>query len=656
MVNAEEVEEQAPPSSDSVSSRLPPQLNRLPADKLVKVHEALGTLKEAGLTDVKDLAALSECVKANTNTAGNARMPSEDLTSEYMGANLWAWTPKRWFDSIQAQGAPAGAKSEEAGNGNEASEDQLPPIPANLQERFDRHLAKMTQRKEASADSIEEATARFNEWFSRMMQNDAEIRSLATMDRESMPIQKGDGVGVWFDPIKTAPAGRKVLGKVNLQSKDIGWIGGKFSGNKNPAKANVAPSVISLHLGAEGGDSGAACWKRLMEEHSLDGNGRPIEGHFYGSSTPFFAESTAGRYVPRAIFAGYDADRLNSLSATGQFAPTSVLVGGKMGLDFVSGEEDDGYREEIMEGIRQQMEKADFVEGFLLTHDLGEGLAMSGMTSKLLSDLSCSYGKQAKMTLTCVPDLKGEKMPLLCSALLCPSLLEFTELVNFYDVASLRAAMKPSEQPSGVVARVFSGMTGPMRFGRSVSAYQGSRLSSLNAIQVNLVCYPRIHFALPGIACGSSEDGGYGAAAKALTAPLCSVEKGKSIAFALMGRGAEQSCLISRAAAYKLSKECDFVDYSPTGFAISTFKDEKSKEAEIVALQNTTAVGQVFKKLLSDGLDSDTSPNPFAAEGHREESMINETRENLAALMSDYDEIAEVFKPEEREDDEEFEE
>ncbi|OLP73827.1 hypothetical protein AK812_SmicGene46809, partial [Symbiodinium microadriaticum] len=37
-------------------------------------------------------------------------------------------------------------------------------------ERFDRHLAKMTQRKEASADSIEEATARFNEWFSRMMQ------------------------------------------------------------------------------------------------------------------------------------------------------------------------------------------------------------------------------------------------------------------------------------------------------------------------------------------------------------------------------------------------------------------------------------------------------------------------------------------------------
>eukprot|EP00439_Symbiodinium_sp_Y106_P067937 s355_g11.t1 len=47
-------EEQAPASSDSVSSRLPPQLNRLPADKLVKVHEALGTLKEAGLTDVKD--------------------------------------------------------------------------------------------------------------------------------------------------------------------------------------------------------------------------------------------------------------------------------------------------------------------------------------------------------------------------------------------------------------------------------------------------------------------------------------------------------------------------------------------------------------------------------------------------------------------------
>eukprot|EP00439_Symbiodinium_sp_Y106_P052339 s355_g7.t1 len=641
-----------------------------------------------------------------------------------------------------------------------------------------------------------------------MMQNDAEIRSLATMDRESMPIQKGDGAGVWFDPIKTAPAIRKVLGKVNLQSKDIGWIGGKFLGDNKPAKANVAPSVISLHLGAEGGDSGAACWKRLMEEHCLDGNGRPIEGaasvlrfldishqiahervqtggyelggdntqscsyqrerldtptecrdaaavlgltygytgsysgwprycftyrdldavnsagrndarlvckrvgpttttttttilydnvvsyvigapgfdcaegpctskelcresaasfgevfstsgsysgypmgcfkflngdiffnrhegHFYGSSTPFFAESTAGRYVPRAILAGYDADRLNSLAATGQFAPTSVLVGGNMGSDFASGEDDNGYREEIMEGIRQQMEKADFVEGFLLTNDSGEGLAMSGMTSKLLSDLSCSYGKQAKMTFTCTPDLQGEKMPLVSSALLCPSLLEFTELVNFYDLASLRAAMKPSEQPLG-------GMTGPMRFGRSVSAYQGSRLASLNAIQVNLVCYPRIHFALPGIACGSSEDGGYGAAAKALTAPLCSVEKRKSIAFALMGRGAEQSCLISRAAAYKLSKEYDFVDYCPTGFAISTFKDEKSKEAEITALHNTTAVGQVFQKILHDGLDGYKSPD------YNAESMIHETRENLVALMSDYDEIAEVYKPPDR--------
>ncbi|CAE7456763.1 unnamed protein product, partial [Symbiodinium pilosum] len=43
-----------PVRSESASSRLPPQLNRLPVDKLTKVHEALEELKAAGLTDVKD--------------------------------------------------------------------------------------------------------------------------------------------------------------------------------------------------------------------------------------------------------------------------------------------------------------------------------------------------------------------------------------------------------------------------------------------------------------------------------------------------------------------------------------------------------------------------------------------------------------------------
>ena len=39
------------------------QLSRLPADKLLKVHQALVELEEAGLSEVPDLAHLSKVVR-----------------------------------------------------------------------------------------------------------------------------------------------------------------------------------------------------------------------------------------------------------------------------------------------------------------------------------------------------------------------------------------------------------------------------------------------------------------------------------------------------------------------------------------------------------------------------------------------------------------
>ncbi|CAE7456755.1 TUB1, partial [Symbiodinium pilosum] len=102
-------------------------------------------------------------------------------------------------------------------------------------------------------------------------------------------------------------------------------VSAPFTANIGSRKSNVAPSLICLHLGGEGSDVGTACWKRLMDEHLLDASGRPTEGAFFGCSTPFFAESTTGRYVPRAVFAGYGAARMESVSKAGLFAPTSVL-------------------------------------------------------------------------------------------------------------------------------------------------------------------------------------------------------------------------------------------------------------------------------------------------------------------------------------------
>ena len=45
------------------SEKLPPGLSRLPADKLLRVHQALVELEQAGLSEVADLAHLSKVVR-----------------------------------------------------------------------------------------------------------------------------------------------------------------------------------------------------------------------------------------------------------------------------------------------------------------------------------------------------------------------------------------------------------------------------------------------------------------------------------------------------------------------------------------------------------------------------------------------------------------
>ena len=47
------------------TEKLPPGLSRLPADKLVKVHQALVELEQAGLSEVPDLAHLSKVVRCS---------------------------------------------------------------------------------------------------------------------------------------------------------------------------------------------------------------------------------------------------------------------------------------------------------------------------------------------------------------------------------------------------------------------------------------------------------------------------------------------------------------------------------------------------------------------------------------------------------------
>ena len=69
--------------------------------------------------------------------------------------------------------------------------------------------------------------------------------------------------------------------------------------------------VISLHVGQAGVQMGSACWELYCLEHGIDAVGMMPSDTSIGSGpedaddsfNTFFSETSAGKHVPRAIFA-----------------------------------------------------------------------------------------------------------------------------------------------------------------------------------------------------------------------------------------------------------------------------------------------------------------------------------------------------------------
>jgi len=452
MVNAET---EARPDSPGGGSRLPLQLGRLPGERLERVHQAMQELKDAGLEELRDIKSLASSVKASSEL-GNAKIPPEDLTTEYMGMSLWAWTPKRWFENIKAMPDPAGTKSDEL---QHEEGDQLPPVP-------DKVIAKCTSRADTNED--------FKRWFDSMQAAEAEIRSMATMDTSVK--HTGDGAGVWFD--QTAPI--QGFGALPRHAPERPcWCGAPefasrrgFSGSSKPWKPNTAAAIITLHM--DDGLVGLDAWTHIMGEHAVDASGRLMEKEFYGCRDVLFSESFTGRYLPRAILAG-ETSAMESVEQAALFHPDSIVAvsGGCNIQEACLGKE----VVEIQEAIRLQLERADYLEGFLLTQSHEDWLS-SGLMTNVMEHLSLTCGKKLKIVSSCIPDAKAVPCKSGASAAISSRVfLEHADLVVFHDAASAKKVLCQKDNGfglekandsdcRGITSRILSGLTGPMRFGR----------------------------------------------------------------------------------------------------------------------------------------------------------------------------------------------
>ncbi|CAE7478273.1 unnamed protein product, partial [Symbiodinium microadriaticum] len=108
-------------------------------------------------------------------------------------------------------------------------------------------------------------------------------------------------------------------------------------------------------------------------------------------------------------------------------------------------------------------------------------------------------------------------------------------------------------------------------------------------------------------------------------------------------RGVEQASVIAKVAEIKTDRKFQFVDWSPTGFAIYSYKDPKSQGPEVAVLENNTSVAKIFDNFKSGAEEQQLNSD--------EGGELAEALENVASICKDFEEVgAETSFGDEEED------
>ncbi|KAM3173214.1 hypothetical protein ACTXT7_012949 [Hymenolepis weldensis] len=419
---------------------------------------------------------------------------------------------------------------------------------------------------------------------------------------------------------------------------------------------------------------GSACWELYCLEHGIRPDGQiPSDaaiGSFEDSFSTFFSETGAGKYVPRALMIDLEPTVVDEIrvGTYRQLFHLSQLITGKEDAanNYARGYYTIGKSiiDLILDQIRKLTDNCSGLQGFLVFHSFGGGTG-SGFTSLLMEKLSLSYGRKAKLEFAIypAPQISTAVVEPYNSILCTHTTLEHSDCSFMVDNEAIYDICRRNldiDRPTytnlnRLVAQVVSSITASLRF-------DGALNVDLNEFQTNLVPYPRIHFPLVSYAPIISVDKAYheqltvNEITNACFEPAnqmvkCDPRHGKYMACCLLYCGDVIPKDANAAIAIlKARRTVQFVDWCPTGFKIGINHqpptsvpggDLAKVQRAVCMLGNTTAIAEPLTRL-DRKFDLMYAKRAFVhwfvGEG-MEEGEFAEARENVAALLKDYEEV-----------------